>query len=58
MFFINVIKNLKTYAKYLLDKLYNSDSVPKEIFNNFNNSLSNLKSKNKKYLLIIMMMVK
>ena len=36
------------YVKYLLDKLYNSDSVPKEIFNHFNNSLTNLKSKNKK----------
>ena len=36
------------YVKYLLDKLYNSDRVPKEIFNHFNNSLTNLKSKNKK----------
>ena len=43
---------------YLLDKLYNSDSVPKELYNHFNNSLINLKSKNKKYLLIITMMVK
>ena len=42
------IKSKNIYVKYLLDKLYNSDSVPKEIFNHFNNSLTNLKSKNKK----------
>ena len=41
-------KSKNIYVKYLLDKLYNSDSVPKEIFNHFNNSLTNLKSKNKK----------
>ena len=41
-------KSKNIYVKYLLDKLYNSDSVPKEIFNHFNNSLKNLKSKNKK----------
>ena len=41
-------KSKNIYVKYLLDKLYNSDSVPKEIFNYFNNSLTNLKSKNKK----------
>ena len=41
-------KSKNMYVKYLLDKLYNSDSVPKEIFNHFNNSLTNLKSKNKK----------
>ena len=42
-------KKTKTiYVKYLLDKLYNSDSVPKEIFNHLNNSLTNLKYKNKK----------
>ena len=34
--------------KCLLDKLYNDDSVPKELYNNFDNSLTNLKSKNKK----------
>ena len=34
--------------KYLLDKLYNNDSVPKELYNHFNNSLTNLKFKNKK----------
>ena len=39
-------KSKNVYVKYLLDKLYNSDSVPKEIFNHFNNSLINLKSKN------------
>ena len=41
-------KSKNIYVKYLLDKLYNSDSVPKEIFNHFNDSLTNLKSKNKK----------
>ena len=41
-------KSKNIYVKYLLDKLYNSDSVPKEIFNHFDNSLTNLKSKNKK----------
>ena len=41
-------KSKNIYVKYLLDKLYNSDSVPKEIFNHFDNSLSNLKKKNKK----------
>ena len=41
-------KSKNIYVKYLLDKLYNSDSVPKEIFNHFNNSLTNLKSRNKK----------
>ena len=41
-------KSKNIYVKYLLDKSYNSDSVPKEIFNHFNNSLTNLKSKNKK----------
>ena len=51
-------KSKNIYVKYLLDKLYNNDSVPKELYNHFNNSLTNLKFKNKKYLLIIMMMVK
>ena len=41
-------KSKNIYVKYLLDKLYNSDSVPREIFNHFNNSLTNLKIKNKK----------
>ena len=50
------LKNI--HVKYLLDKLYNSDSVPKELYNHFNNSLTNLKFKNKKYLLIITLMVK
>ena len=36
------------YVKYLLDKLYNNDSVPKELYNHFNNSLKNLKFKNRK----------
>ena len=36
------------HVKYLLDKLYNNDSVPKELYNHFNNSLTNLKFKNKK----------
>ena len=51
-------KSKNIYVKYLLDKLYNSDSVPKELYNHFNNSLTNLKFKNKKCLLIIMLMVK
>ena len=34
--------------RYLLDKLYNNDKVPKELYDNFNNSLTNLKFKNKK----------
>ena len=34
--------------KYLLDKLYNNDRVPKELYNHFNNSLTNLKFKDKK----------
>ena len=41
-------KSKNIYVKYLLDKLYNSYSVPKEIYNHFDNSLSNLKKKNKK----------
>ena len=41
-------KSKNTYVKYLLDKLYNNDSVPKELLNYFNNSLTNLKFKNKK----------
>ena len=35
------------YVRLLLDKLYNSDSVPKEIFNHFNDSLTKLKKKSK-----------
>ena len=35
-------------SNVLTVKLYNSDNVPKQIFNHFNNSLTNLKSKNKK----------
>ena len=34
--------------KYLLDKLYNNDKVPKELYNHFNNSLTNFEFKNKK----------
>ena len=41
-------KSKNIYVKYLLDKLYDSDNVPKEIYNHFNNSLTNLKSKNKR----------
>ena len=51
-------KSKNIYVKYLLDKIYNSGSVPKELYYHFNNSLTNLKFKNKKYLLIITMMVK
>ena len=35
-------------VQYLLDKLYNSDSVPKELFNHFNSSLTTLKKKSRK----------
>ena len=41
-------KSKNIYVKYLLDKLYNNDNVPKELYNHFNNSLTNLKIKNKK----------
>ena len=41
-------KSKNIYVKYLLDKLYNNHSVPKELYNHFNNSLTNLKFKNKK----------
>ena len=41
-------KSKNIYVKSLLDKLYNSDSVPKEIFNHFNNSLTKLKKKSRK----------
>ena len=41
-------KSKNIYMKYLLDKIYNNDSVPKELYNHFNNSLTNLKFKNKK----------
>ena len=41
-------KSKNIYVKYLLNKLYNNDSVPKELHNHFNNSLTNLKFKNKK----------
>ena len=35
------------YVKYLLDKLNVCDNIPKELCNHFNNSLTNLKIKNK-----------
>ena len=38
----------KIYVKYLLDKLDVCDNIPKELCNHFNNSLTNLKFKNKK----------
>ena len=41
-------KSKNICVKYLLDKLYNNDKVPKELYNHFNNSLTNLKFKNKK----------
>ena len=31
-------KSKNIYVKYLLDKLYDNDSVPKELYNHFNNS--------------------
>ena len=48
-------KSKNRYVKYLLDKLNVSDNIPKELYNHFNNSLTNLKFKIKKYLLIITM---
>ena len=50
-------KSKNIYVKYLLDKLNLCDDIPKELCNHFNNSLTNLKFKNKKYLLIIMLMM-
>ena len=41
-------KSKNVYVKYLLDNLYNNDRVPKELYNHFNNSLTNLNFKNKK----------
>ena len=41
-------KSKNIYVKYLLDKLNVSDNVPKELYKHFNNSLTNLKFKNKK----------
>ena len=46
MLFILLTKNI--YVKYLLDKLNVCDNIPKELCNHFNNSLTNLKFKNKK----------
>ena len=45
-------------VKYLLDKLYNNDKVPKELFNHFESSLTNLRKKSKKFLFNILIMVK
>ena len=41
-------KSKNICVKYLLDKLNVSDNIPKELYNHFNNSLTNLKIKNKK----------
>ena len=41
-------KSKNIYVKYLLDKLYNNDRVPKELYNHSSNFLTNLKLKNKK----------
>ena len=35
-------------VKYLLDKLYNNDKVPKELFSHFESSLINLRKKSTK----------
>ena len=51
-------KSKNIYVKYLLDKLNVCHNIPKELCNHFNNSLTNLKFENEKYLLIIMMMDK
>ena len=49
-------KSKNIYVKYLLDKLKVNDRVPKELYNHFNNSLTNL-LRIRKYPLIILMMV-
>ena len=41
-------KSKNIHVKYLLDKLSACDNIPKELCNHFNNSLTNLKFKNKK----------
>ena len=41
-------KSKNIYVKYLLDKLNVCDNIPKQLCNHFNNSLTNLKIKNKK----------
>ena len=41
-------KSKNIYVKYLLDKSNVCDNIPKELCNHFNNSLINLKFKNKK----------
>ena len=41
-------KSKNIYVKYLLDKLNVCDNIPKELCNHFNNSLTNIKIKNKK----------
>ena len=41
-------KSKNISVKYLLDKLNVCDNIPKELCNHFNNSLTNLKFKNKK----------
>ena len=41
------IKTKNISVKYLLDKLYNNDSISKEIFNHFNTSLAGLKKSKK-----------
>ena len=41
-------KSKNIYVRYLLDKLNVCDNIPKELCNHFNNSLTNLKIKNKK----------
>ena len=41
-------KSKDIYVKYLSDKLNVCDNIPKELCNHFNNSLTNLKIKNKK----------
>ena len=51
-------KSKNIYVKYLLDKLDVSENLPREIYNHFNNSLTNLRKKIRKYLLIITMMDK
>ena len=43
-------KSKNAYVNYLLDKSKVNENVPNELFNHFNNTLTNLKLRNKKYL--------
>ena len=48
MLFILLTKNQTIYVRHLFDKLNVCDNIPKELCNHFNNSLTNLKIRNRK----------